>query len=76
MAGKGSKQRPTDHSAYSSNYDAIFGRKAEVNPQPTSNPGYEPIKPANGPGLENYEKCQNCGSTVIDGQCLNKACKK
>ena len=27
MAGKGDKQRPTDHVAYASNYDAIFGKK-------------------------------------------------
>ena len=26
-AGKGDKQRPTDHEAYSNNYDAIFGKK-------------------------------------------------
>ena len=25
--GKGSKQRPTDHKKYSSNFDAIFGKK-------------------------------------------------
>ena len=27
MAGKGDKQRPTDHVAYASNYDAIFGKR-------------------------------------------------
>jgi hypothetical protein len=27
MSGKGDKQRPTDHAAYSSNYDAIFGKR-------------------------------------------------
>ena len=27
MAGKGDKQRPTDHEAYASNYDLIFGNK-------------------------------------------------
>lgn len=27
MSGKGSKQRPTDHNAYSSNYDIAFGKK-------------------------------------------------
>jgi hypothetical protein len=27
MAGKGDKQRPTDHEAYSANFDAIFGNK-------------------------------------------------
>lgn len=26
MAGKGDKQRPTDHEAYASNYDLIFGK--------------------------------------------------
>lgn len=26
-AGKGDKQRPTDHEAYANNYDAIFSRK-------------------------------------------------
>lgn len=27
--GKGSAQRPTDHKAYSDNYDKIFGKKGE-----------------------------------------------
>ena len=27
MAGKGDKQRPTDHAAYSANFDAIFGKR-------------------------------------------------
>lgn len=26
-AGKGGKQRPTDHNAFSSGYDAIWGKK-------------------------------------------------
>ena len=26
-AGKGDKQRPTNHKAYSENYDQIFGKK-------------------------------------------------
>lgn len=30
MSGKGDKQRPTNHSAYSSNYDAIFGNKNKL----------------------------------------------
>lgn len=30
--GKGSKQRPTDHDAYSKNWDAIFGKKKEEQP--------------------------------------------
>ena len=30
MSGKGDKQRPTDHVAYSSNYDAIFGKKNKL----------------------------------------------
>lgn len=37
--GKGSKQRPTNHDAYASNYDAIFGkRRQEV---PTIDPEVE-----------------------------------
>ena len=30
MSGKGDKQRPTDHAAYSANYDAIFGKKGKL----------------------------------------------
>jgi hypothetical protein len=30
MNGKGSKQRPTNHDAFASNYEAIFGNKAKV----------------------------------------------
>ena len=30
MSGKGDKQRPTDHAAYSANYDAIFGKKNKL----------------------------------------------
>ena len=29
MSGKGDKQRPTDHEAYSNNYDVIFGKKED-----------------------------------------------
>lgn len=28
--GKGSKQRPTDHDAFSANFDAIFGKKEVI----------------------------------------------
>jgi hypothetical protein len=31
--GKGSKQRPTDHKKYSSNFDAIFGKKPKKDPK-------------------------------------------
>ena len=30
MAGKGSKQRPTDSKKFGNNYDAIFGKKDPV----------------------------------------------
>lgn len=30
MAGKGSRQRPTDMKKYSDNWDAIFGKKEKV----------------------------------------------
>lgn len=30
MNGKGSKQRPTNHDAYASSYETIFGKKARV----------------------------------------------
>jgi len=29
MAGKGSRQRPTDKKRFDSNYDAIFGKKGK-----------------------------------------------
>lgn len=29
-AGKGGKQRPTDHNAFSSGYDAIWGKKPDA----------------------------------------------
>lgn len=32
-AGKGDKQRPTDHEAYASNYDAIFSKKPIEQPK-------------------------------------------
>ena len=34
MSGKGDKQRPTDHEAYSTNYDLIFGKKNKVVEEP------------------------------------------
>lgn len=36
-AGKGDKQRPTDHEAYAKNWDAIFGKKAPE-PKPETEP--------------------------------------
>lgn len=33
-AGKGDKQRPTDHETYAKNWDAIFAKKPPVEPKP------------------------------------------
>lgn len=36
MSGKGSKQRPTNHEAFSSNFDAIFNRDKHEDEAPMS----------------------------------------
>ena len=39
MAGKGSKQRPTDLKKFGDNYDAIFGNKPKKDPKKKPTPG-------------------------------------
>jgi uncharacterized protein with von Willebrand factor type A (vWA) domain len=34
--GKGDKQRPTNKEAFDKHFDAIFGKKEQPKPQPTS----------------------------------------
>lgn len=44
-AGKGDKQRPTDHKAYSNNYDLIWGKKEPKSEPQTSKPAGAPPQP-------------------------------
>jgi hypothetical protein len=37
-AGKGDKQRPTDHEKYTNNYDQIFRKQQPVNNAPNTSP--------------------------------------
>ena len=57
MAGKGDKQRPTDHASYTSNYDVIFSKKTITH---THNIIPDGLSSHNG---EYWYKCTKCGKS-------------
>lgn len=56
MAGKGSKQRPTDRKKYSDNWDRIFGNKNDHE--------YESDNPLERPQLKSYSTSVNSAEHV------------